>query len=302
MFDTRYSFLAAIPRLSHLPVDAPAKALTLDPSDPVYCDHLGSYNAAGEPLVKFHPAKPLLIEAGEELRTEVDRFIAEEEASASVIRLAAHTPAPELHAFLRNLVITVCDAAIIVKEVPMPLNDFVSTIRRFQRSYLEALAYMDYLRSYSWRMHSNRHDNEDEDDLGPHVNMKIMGAYSTEPLVVARLYRAGIPVWYIRTYTQLHEGLIIRSVVAPRQPDDTLVAEAHPRGATLYAGPPGVQQLDAIHVFNADTHQRSSIPHPRIEPEAGARRRSRSPDATAASSSTASKRPRVEDGPRATGK
>lgn len=297
-FESRYAFLSVIPRTDHLPAGAPKTAITLDPSDPEYCDQMGSYTSDGEPLVKFHTAKAsILTTASEQIRSDMERFLVDEADSVLSIAPNAHTP-PDLHAFLMNLVVTIGNMAIVVREVPMSLNEYMTTIRTFQRSYLEALAYMDYVRTYMPRMSASRSDGRATHP----VNLHVMGAYTTDPRVVARLYRAGIPVWYIRTYMQLHEGLIIQSVVAPQQPDDTITTEAQPRCPTLYTGPPGIQQLDAVHVFNADTHQKASLPRPFADPDVASPSRSRSPDAPAASSSTSNKRARVEGQPRATGK
>lgn len=79
--------------------------------------------------------------------------------------------------------------------------EFISTsfftmrrgVRELQRVYLELTALLNFEEHYHFQSMSS-----------DKVNDKLMGAFTYDLAVCDRLYRAGIPVWLIRPYYELH--------------------------------------------------------------------------------------------------
>jgi hypothetical protein len=100
-------------------------------------------------------------------------------------------------------------------------------IRELQRVYLELTALLDFEEHY----HSQSRSSDK-------VNDKLMGAFTHDPTVCDELYRAGIPVWLIRPYHELH-SIRIKSLKPLIKPMDffPLKASSRPVYPSIYRGP-----------------------------------------------------------------
>jgi hypothetical protein len=111
--------------------------------------------------------------------------------------------------------------------------EFISTgfftmclgVREMQRIYLELTALLNYMEYYRLRSTS----------LGTIDN--IMGAFTHDPLVCDCLYKAGIPVWFIRPYSALN-SIRIRALAPVTKPVGVLPLEpsSRPVYPAIYRG------------------------------------------------------------------
>ncbi|KAH9907636.1 uncharacterized protein B0H18DRAFT_591557 [Fomitopsis serialis] len=168
-----------------------------------------------------------------------------------------------------------------MRSIPVTLQRFRWEMREYQRYYAEASAYMDFVNTFNARMVDTKVHQTDS---------SLMGAISADPAVVSRLYRAGIPVWYIRRYSQLVPELKIQEVVEPSLPQErgVMILEYDPPYPTQYVGPPGLAHLSAVHTFGMRVYS-AGIPDPGPA-STGSLRRPLNPDSATSSSRGPSKK------------
>jgi hypothetical protein len=108
--------------------------------------------------------------------------------------------------------------------------EFISTgfftmclgVRKMQRIYLELTGLLNYMEHYRLRLTS----------LGT-INNTI-GAFTHDPLICDRFYKAGIPVWFIRPYSAL-SSIRIKALAPVTKPVRVLPLEpsSHPVYPTI---------------------------------------------------------------------
>jgi hypothetical protein len=106
-------------------------------------------------------------------------------------------------------------------------------VRETQRMYLELLAVLDYEEIYRPLM-----DGLSTNALSyPPATAKVMGAFTMDLTICDRLFRAGIPVWLMRPFDELH-SIRVRAL-APLQVAGNLIpldATTRPTHPTIYCG------------------------------------------------------------------
>jgi hypothetical protein len=103
-------------------------------------------------------------------------------------------------------------------------------VRETQRAYLELRAALDYEEIYRPRMEGIKSQR-------PPVVTNVMGAFTIDLTNCDRLFRAGIPVWLVRPYSELH-SIRVKKLV-PLQVADGIIplhAAVHPTHPTIYCG------------------------------------------------------------------
>ncbi len=95
---------------------------------------------------------------------------------------------------------------------PATLRDLTRQVVQVQRFYLESLAWLTFYVDMKGRF-------SPPDDPQPfHHGVRFVGAYTTHPEVVQRLFRAGIPVWFLRFPHQISRSTVIEAVVSITRP------------------------------------------------------------------------------------
>ena len=116
---------------------------------------------------------------------------------------------------------------------PCTWRDVCIQVRECQRYWLMTRAFIDFYSSY--------------EAGGPSfpVNRNLIGAFTTDPVCVQKLYNAGIPVWWLRMDASLLADTSVRAVVALSLPDD--VCSRHALDAQLlYRGLAGQRHIQAM--------------------------------------------------------
>lgn len=135
---------------------------------------------------------------------------------------------------------------------PLTYRDTVASVAEFQRAVLDFHAYCDYHAFILPRI-------ERPQFPFPEVNTQWMGAFTGDVLMAESLFRAGVPVWYVRPETSVTSTTIIQAVVTPRQPEHIVLgtfcdpvkkfAKPFP---VRYVGPAGVERETACRHFNKE--------------------------------------------------
>lgn len=99
-------------------------------------------------------------------------------------------------------------------------------VRDLQRTFLELKGYLDFEEHY--RLETGT----------PPTALHLMGAFTWDPLVCQSLFRAGVPVWFIRPYTALH-SIRVRKLVSITQAQGLLPLGPciRPICPSIYRGP-----------------------------------------------------------------
>ena len=131
-----------------------------------------------------------------------------------------------LHTAMRN-------ALDRLKHFPCTFRDAAMQVRETQRYWLMTRAFLDYTQKYR------------PAELGSPlpVDSHVMGAFTTDPGVVQRLFTAGIPVWYIRTDVSILGDTNVQEVVRLTHPTDVCVDRGPEDGYVLYKGLSGRAHL-----------------------------------------------------------
>jgi hypothetical protein len=106
-------------------------------------------------------------------------------------------------------------------------------VREIQRMYLELRAVLDYDEIYRPLL-----DGTESQTLSyPRIVANVMGAFTLDLTNCDRLFRAGIPVWLVRPYYELH-SIRVKKLV-PLQVADGIIplhAALRPTHPTIYCG------------------------------------------------------------------
>jgi hypothetical protein len=84
-----------------------------------------------------------------------------------------------------------------LRDQPLSFRDTVYQVAEFQRLCLDINAMLDYVTIFRPRLSSH------EDQPKPSAELHIMGAFTNNPEVTSKLHQCGIPVWLVRTETQV---------------------------------------------------------------------------------------------------
>jgi hypothetical protein len=103
-------------------------------------------------------------------------------------------------------------------------------VRETQRIYLELLAALDYEEIYRPLMVGSSTNT-------PPVIAKVMGAFTVDLTICDQLFRAGIPVWLLRPYSELH-SIRVRALAPLQVADDVFALDpvTRPTHPTIYCG------------------------------------------------------------------
>lgn len=121
---------------------------------------------------------------------------------------------------------------------PSTLRDACIQIRQVQRFWLMARAFLDFAGIM-----------KRPDDSGyRQVAKEYMGAFTTDPAHVQRLYHAGIPVWFLRPAVTLTSNISVVAMVLVREPEtEYITTEPLVSGLTpIYSGLSGPRHLAAV--------------------------------------------------------
>ncbi|KAI0094240.1 hypothetical protein BDY19DRAFT_988104 [Irpex rosettiformis] len=78
------------------------------------------------------------------------------------------------------------------------------------------------------------------------VRSDLMGCFTTSLSVVGELYRAGIPVWYMRLMSTINPSIHVVSCSGLRSPEFIVTNPGSFGFRPVYQGPPGQAQIEAI--------------------------------------------------------
>ncbi|KAJ3474061.1 hypothetical protein NLI96_g12671 [Meripilus lineatus] len=121
-------------------------------------------------------------------------------------------------------------------SLPASFRDMNRQLIMVQRFWQESLAWL------TWVQDKWSHFQPQPDDAPAPYNAEFMGAYTTDPAVVQQLFRAGVPVWYLRRPEEITSLTVIRDVVDITPP--TLI-DTSDSTFVLYSGMIGHHSLAA---------------------------------------------------------
>ncbi|KAG6369034.1 hypothetical protein JVT61DRAFT_1959 [Boletus reticuloceps] len=98
-----------------------------------------------------------------------------------------------------------------IDRYPLSWRDIVACVAEFQRGVLECLAYMDYYQVIFPRC-------EKPSFPFPEFNQYWMGAFTTDHQIAEMLFRAGVPVWFVRHDDTVNNSTIINDIVLAHPP------------------------------------------------------------------------------------
>ncbi|KAJ3473035.1 hypothetical protein NLI96_g13161 [Meripilus lineatus] len=119
---------------------------------------------------------------------------------------------------------------------PASFRDMNRQVIMVQRFWQESLAWL------TWVQDKWTHFQPSIDDPPAPYESQFMGAYTTKPAIVQQLFRAGVPVWYLRRPEEITLLTVIKDVVDITPP--TLINTLNPT-FVLYSGMLGDQSLAA---------------------------------------------------------
>ncbi|KAI0739754.1 hypothetical protein C8Q80DRAFT_1222075 [Daedaleopsis nitida] len=125
-----------------------------------------------------------------------------------------------------------------ITQYPTTFRDAFAQIRELQRFCLMARAFLDF-RQLERQPPSN-------DGILP-VNPTLMGAFTTNPRVVQKLYDLGIPVWFIRPRMSLREETVVRAVAPLIEPNNVCIDGGPFGDVLLYTGLSGPAHIAITH-------------------------------------------------------
>lgn len=130
--------------------------------------------------------------------------------------------------------------------LPMSFEQVCFCVTDYQRLYLEVRGLMDYVEIYKPRM----------DGKAPRVYpvADCIGVFTTTPIVVQQFFRAGLPVWFIRTTEHFRTSACNASeLVKPISPTGILTTRPHPDSPPeIYNGVNDDRKHTALYRFSRD--------------------------------------------------
>lgn len=184
---------------------------------------------------------------------------------------------PANRAVLHSLTSPMREARARILYFPSTFRDACLQVREVQRFAILSRAYLDYARLLS---------------LAPvfSVHTEYMGAFTTDPAVVQKLFYAGVPVWFIRPdVSLLSDARIVRAVVMPDRPSHIETQPWQSGVRPIYSGlvgvghlaitcRPSMRYLDISHApllvrYDTETYQQDVRDPPRITPSLQLQRR-----------------------------
>ncbi|KAI0093364.1 hypothetical protein BDY19DRAFT_990009 [Irpex rosettiformis] len=209
---SRWRSLACIPRDGH-----PRRRLDLWHSPTA--DVLDAASAPGLYVMK-RSMRQTLRNFVEELNRDVESF---EESKG-----------PSSH--LRWLQLTV-NNALDCLEVPSTERDIVRQLSTLERFCCVLVAWLTWDSLFSYL----------DGAAAPRiVRSDLMGCFTTSLSVVGELYRAGIPVWYMRLMSTVNSSIHVVSCISLRSPEFIVTDPGSFGYRPIYQGPPGQAQIEAI--------------------------------------------------------
>ena len=94
-------------------------------------------------------------------------------------------------------------------------RDITIAITGVQRYYLETVALYEYLTKWVFLLATAHVGSRRGDDKIPPLKAKLMGGFTTDPVMLDKLYQLGIYVFFIRPSRQVIHQTTIRRVVEP---------------------------------------------------------------------------------------
>lgn len=146
---------------------------------------------------------------------------------------AAHGSSPTLKIFELSM----CRALDRLQHFPCTFRDATLQVRTVQRFWLYCQSFMNYSSAIALSRHS---------PPAWHVHGQYMGAFTSDPGTVQRLFGAGIPVWFIRPDISILEHTTVRAVVRLDVPRRICVVPWISQARPLYTGLPGAAHLELI--------------------------------------------------------
>lgn len=140
------------------------------------------------------------------------------------------------HPHLAWLDLAMTDACDRLRSFPCTFRDVVMQVRETQRYCLMARAFLDFRRLEIPAAGTRPRP----------VNPRLMGAFTTNPALVQRLFSAGVPVWYVRTDVSILADDGVRAVVMIRPTTDICTDIGQEDGHVLYTGLVGPKHLAAM--------------------------------------------------------
>ncbi|KAI0360934.1 hypothetical protein OH77DRAFT_738244 [Trametes cingulata] len=123
---------------------------------------------------------------------------------------------------------------------PCTFRDAALQVRQVQRYWLMSRAFIDY-----YSVCKRGRERAIRGDRAPPVDVRFMGAFTTEPGVVQCLFEAGIPVWWIRQDASILEEIVIIEIRDVDEPRNICQRVGSDHGEVLYRGLVGTKHLQA---------------------------------------------------------
>ncbi|TFK72348.1 hypothetical protein BDN72DRAFT_894858 [Pluteus cervinus] len=140
------------------------------------------------------------------------------------------TPQESRHEHIFLLARALSDAKTCFTQLALTFEQLQFSWTDVQRLFIETKASLDYHSIYHQRMIGLKRP--------PTHTENMMGTVTTDPTVVQFMFRAGLPVWYLRPWGLVASARIDK-IVQPFQPLETLFAkQANPPLPIVYSGFP----------------------------------------------------------------
>lgn len=152
--------------------------------------------------------------------------------------------------------INFCDlsmrAAMSCLTFPSTYRDICVQVVNVQRYWLEAEAYLEYMNSYRNRFL----DTSTFNCPPPQPSDIFMGTYTADPVAAFKLFKAGIPVWLVRSPEAITSDIAIKEIVRLSYPTEIEAGYAG-FGQLVYVGQVGERHHAAL---NRGGHTYMDIP------------------------------------------
>ena len=146
--------------------------------------------------------------------------------------------------FLDILASDLRHARIRLELCPGSFREVLQGVTQFQRLFLETLAYLDWYEEFEPRAFSPG---------SCAVETDVMGCWSDDPMIVQRLEKAGIPVWFIRSGDLVAENMVCHASRVEMQVDAKVVEKEYINEngkddpfPVIYRGRLGSNMLEAV--------------------------------------------------------
>jgi hypothetical protein len=104
-----------------------------------------------------------------------------------------------------------------LQDCPMTFRDVIAQFADFQRICLDLKGVMDFIGIFEPRLQTP--------DPPPCADMSIMGSFTSNPEVASKMFKCGIPVWLVRTRSQLPPNIKIRRIVPYTIPSRDIISD-----------------------------------------------------------------------------